>query len=165
MRRYVASTLTGVFDIDATQPVIMPTIVSISLLIRFMAFYVTGHPSSFFLSTGAPRHRLSVAVSSAHPTHTQMSSPLQITVEHQRLISFAAFGPFAKPSSTSSYWLTTPEFTHTHHDLFPIAKWKDVLERVRLAGGKPRHMHSKPLHLQWMLQKKHRLVTPLQMIS
>ena len=42
----------------------------------------------------------------------------------------------------------TLEFTHTHHDLFPMAKTKDVLERVRLAGRMLRNTHVKPLHLR-----------------
>jgi hypothetical protein len=55
----------------------MPTVVSVSLLFRFIAFYVMGYPFEFFLSPETPR---SLAVSFARPTqnHT-MSSPLQIT--------------------------------------------------------------------------------------
>src|SRR5258707_8904796 len=86
----------------------MLTTVAISLLLRFMAFYVTEHPLSSSRSMEALHHPPFLAVFSA----ILKDSPSQITTAQQRLTTCAAYGLSARFYSISCFSLIGLEFRH-----------------------------------------------------
>ena len=100
------------------QPATMQTTGLTSLLLPFMEFYPMVYPSSSSLLTGVPNPLSSLVafpIQTLVPTRNRIkNSSLQITMPHQMLTSFEAYGLFARLSSTFYFGL---QGTHTERSV------------------------------------------------
>lgn len=118
--------------------------VSISLLLRFMAFYVTEHPSSSSRSMEALHHPPFLAVFTA----LLKDSPSQITTAQQGLTTYAVYGLSARFYSTFCFSFMGLEFGHICYALRVMVPEQNALERVRLVGQRQTNLQLWPYRTQ-----------------